>query len=175
MKKLVILVMLIPAIGFAQEKKEQELTRKERKELKEKEEEEAKVKLEEMVKNGEWVLKVSELRDIRNNHYFLNTANNFIASVNNEGIMQLNFIGIPGFSDIGIRGKIENYKIKNNGKRMYATGTINSVRGVFTFVLYPSTYNSQIQLSGAFNDTLTLIGSLVSPEETVLFDKMLVH
>lgn len=168
MKRMIILlVMLAPLLVCGQDQ--------DRKALKKKEKEQAEAKVRDMVTNQEWVLEVTELRDKDQRHAFLSTPNNFVVASDGVGILQLNFSGIPGLNDIGYKGNIENYQIHGSGEKMYATGTINTPKGAFTFVLYPSIYNAKVVLSGAFNDTLTLFGKLISPEDTILQDRINVY
>jgi hypothetical protein len=154
-------------------KSDKKLTRQEKKEQRMQEQEAAEAKIKEMVTNSEWVLEVTALMDERNNHSFLNTSNNFVAVNQLNGVVQLTLPNTRGWNGIGgttLRGKVENYDVNDSGKLMYVTGTIFTNQGAFTFRLYPSSHKTKIVLSGPFNDTITLIGNLISPDETVLFE-----
>jgi len=176
MKRLIILLIaLMPLVAFAQENSEQSLTKKEKKEQQKKDEDLAKARVNDMVLNQEWVLNVTELLDKNHNRHFLTTTNNFLVVNEGTGIMQLNFSGIPGLNDYGLKGKVENYEVKNSGDKMYARGTINTPKGAFTFVLFPSIYNARLELSGSFNDTINLFGRLISPDDAILQDRINVY
>lgn len=176
---LIVIIVFIPFVAFPQEiRSDKKLTRQEKKEQRLQEEEAVEAKIKEMVTNSEWVLEVTALLDERNNHGFLNTPNNFVAVKQKDGVVQLMLPGMRGWNGIGgmtLRGKVENYEVKTSGKEIYATGTIFTNQGAFTFRLYPTIHKTKMVLSGSFNDTLTLIGNLISPGETVLFEGINVY
>lgn len=128
-----------------------------------------------LVKVRTWVLEAHTLIDRDGDSFHISDMINFVYVIDSAGTIQLGFDNLVGYNGVGgitLKGEVTKYKVyeNNDNNTISVLANLFGSTGYYTMRLYPSVYNSRIEISGNFGGRVTLLGDIVHPEQSKVYE-----